>query len=345
MFSSGAPYIIAEAGVNHDGSLAKARQLIDIAADAGADAVKFQLFNPDEIAAAQAPLAEYQKRSGEESQHAMLTRLTLPLEDYRQLKDYAETKGLAFIVTPFDSDSARFLASLGVTVLKIPSGEITNLPFLREVAALRIFTIISTGMSTIEEIQEAVAPFKNAGTEFALLHCVSSYPAPADQINLRAMQTLSDAFSVPVGYSDHTEGIAVAVTAVSIGARILEKHFTINKKDPGPDHAASLEPDELKEMIRIIKDPDALRNAKVVQEALGTGEKICQPCEMNTRAVARRSLVLTRGVKAGEKITVDMIAIKRPGTGIAPKEFESVLGKTLTHALRAGAVLTRDHLA
>ncbi len=340
----GAAYIIAEAGVNHDGKVEKARQLIDIAAEARADAVKFQLFNPKEIVSQGAPLAGYQERSGEESQYQMLQRLALPRNGYRDLKAYAEALGLDFITTPFDADSARFLASLGVKAMKIPSGEITNIPFLRDVATLRMFTIISTGMSTLDEVREAVVPFEEMKTGYALLHCVSSYPAPADQINLRVMKTLEDAFHVPVGYSDHTEGIAVSVTAAKLGARILEKHFTINKNDPGPDHAASLEPEQLKEMIRIIKDSDALKEAKIVQEALGTGEKICQPCEMNTRDVARRSLVLTRDVKAGERITADMIAIKRPGTGIAPKEFDAVLRKTLTRALPVGSVLTRECL-
>lgn len=333
-------YIIAEAGINHDGKPAKARQLIEIAADSGADAVKFQLFDLDEIVSEHAPLAEYQKRSGEESQYRMLKRLALPLEEYRELKKYAEKLGLDFIVTPFDAGSARYLAKLGVKAIKVPSGEITNLPFLRQVAALRIFTIISTGMSTLDEVKEAVVPFKTAKTPYALLHCVSSYPAPTDQINLRAMKTLEDEFRVPVGYSDHTEGIAVSVTAAALGARIIEKHFTINKHDSGPDHAASLEPDELNEMVRLVKNRDALKRAVVVQEALGTWEKACQPCEVNTRDVARRSLVLTRDAKAGEKITEDLLAVKRPGTGIAPKALGNVLGKTLAQTLPAGAILT-----
>lgn len=337
---AGSVYIIAEAGINHDGKPEKARQLVEIAADSGADAVKFQLFDLDEIVSEQTPLAEYQKRSGEDNQYQMLKRLALPLKEYSDLKKYAEELGLDFIVTPFDDGSARFLADLGVKAIKVPSGEITNLPFLRQVAALNIFTIISTGMSNLDEVKEAVVPFREAKTPYALLHCVSSYPAPVNQINLRAMKTLEEAFNVPVGYSDHTEGIGVSVTAAALGARIIEKHFTVSKKDPGPDHAASLEPDELKEMVRIIKNSDALRNAGIVQEALGTGEKACQPCEINTRDVARRSLVLTRDAKAGEKITDEMILIKRPGTGIAPKELDNILGKTLSRELTAGAILT-----
>ena len=337
-------YIIAEAGVNHDGKIAKARKLIDIAAAAGADAVKFQIFTTDEIISKNAPLAEYQKRAGEQSQYAMVKRLELPYEAFRELKIYAEGKGLDFIVTPFDAASAAFLASLGVKALKIPSGEVTNIPFLENVAALKIFTIISTGMSTLEEIADAVAPFETAKTPYALLHCVSSYPAPIEQINLRAMKTLEEAFHVPVGYSDHTKGIDVAVTAAKLGARIIEKHFTLNKHDPGPDHAASLEPDELREMIRIMKDKNVLQNAGLAQEALGTGEKKCQPCEENVRLVARRSVVMARDAAAGTVLTDDMLAIKRPGTGIAPKRHGDVVGKTLTKDLAADTPVTADVL-
>lgn len=329
-------YIIAEAGVNHDGSVEKARILVDIAAGAEADAVKFQLFNADEIASDQAPLAVYQERSGEESQRAMLKRLTLSLDDYRQLKAYAESKGLAFITTPFDAVSAQFLAGLGVQVIKIPSGEITNLPFLHKVAALKIFTIISTGMSTLEEVADAIVPFTDEKVPFALLHCVSSYPAPVKQVHLRAMETMRRQFGVPVGYSDHTLGIEVPLAAAALGARIIEKHFTVHKNDLGPDHAASLEPAELQAMVRSIR---------IMEEALGTGEKRCQPCEMNTRAVARRSLVLRGGLRAGERITPDILRIMRPGTGLPPREFDQVLGRRMKCDTADGTPLTADLLA
>lgn len=342
---TGHPYVIAEAGVNHDGNFAKAKKLIDIASDAKADAVKFQLFNADELASQDAPLAEYQQRSGEENQYQMLKRLTLSHENYRELKEYAESKGLDFLTTPFDVTSAKFLAELGVKAMKIPSGEVTNLPFLKNVAALKMFTIISTGMSTLEEVRDAVAPFQTLNVPFALLHCVSSYPAPMNEINLRAMETLRDEFSVNIGYSDHTEGIDASVMAAALGAQIIEKHFTVNRNDVGPDHAASLEPKELSEMIRIIRDPVALRKAPMMEEALGTGEKICQPCEMNTRAVARRSLVLAKNVKKGEQLTGKMIVIRRPGTGLPSKMLESVLGKAAVRDLAAGTVLTDDLLA
>lgn len=345
ILTAGSVYVIAEAGVNHNGDPALARQLIDVAASACADAVKFQLFNPDEIVSDDAPLAEYQERSGEDSQKEMLRRLTLPLDEYRQLKAYAERKGIDFITTPFDAASARFLVDIGVKAMKIPSGEITNLPFLREVASLKIFTIISTGMSTLEEVREAVTLFQQEKTPFALLHCVSSYPAPIHQINLRAMETLRREFSVPVGYSDHTEGIDVAVTAAALGAQILEKHFTLDRTMVGPDHAASLEPGELQDMIRIIKDKNALEHVALVQEAFGTGEKKCQPCEMNTRDVARRSLVLRIPVKAGDVLVRDALAIQRPGTGIAPKFLGYIVGKRTVRDLDRGTVLTEDLLA
>ncbi len=344
LLPSGRAYVIAEAGPNHNGDPALARQLVDKAAEAGSDAVKFQLFDLDEIVSDQTPLADYQKRSGESNQKEMLRSLLLPHDVFRSLKSHAEQKGMDFLTTPFDAGSAEFLASLGVKAMKIGSGEITNLPFLRKVAALGVYMILSTGMSTLEEVRDAVAIFADAGTPYALLHCVSAYPAPVDQINLRVMETLRSEFTVPVGYSDHTLGIDVAVTAAVLGAEIIEKHFTLDRTMTGPDHAASLEPDELKEMIRIIKDPAALKQSTIVQEALGTGEKKCQPCELNTRDVARRSLVLTRDGKVGETITKDMIAIKRPGTGIAPKELETVIGRTLARAMPVGAVLIRESI-
>ncbi|MFA7682408.1 MAG: N-acetylneuraminate synthase [Candidatus Peribacteraceae bacterium] len=328
-------YIIAEIGPNHDGKAEKARRLIDKAKDAGVDAVKFQLFVLDEIVSAQTPLAEYQKRSGEESQYNMLKRLLLSHDAIRELKTYAEQKGLDFLATPFDITSAEFLASLGVKMMKIPSGEITNIPFLGKVAALGIFSIISTGMSTLEEIEEAVSCFKKAKTPYALLHCVSAYPAPVGQVNLLAMKTMEETFHVPIGYSDHTEGVAVPIAAVALGAQIIEKHFTMNKDDPGPDHAASLEPDELRSMVQGIR---------AVELARGTGEKKCQPCEKDTRDTARRSILLTKDVKKGEKLTQDMLVMKRPGTGLPPKAFAETVGKTINQDMSAGSVLTREML-
>jgi N,N'-diacetyllegionaminate synthase len=343
-FQPGEVYVIAEAGVNHNGDLVLAKKLIEVASEARADAVKFQMFEPDEIATDQAPLATYQQRSGEKSQRAMLERLVLPRESFRTLKTYAEERGIAFITTPFDGDSADYLASIGVRVMKVPSGEITNIPYLKRVARLGLFTIISTGMATLEEVHAAVAPFVACSVPFALLHCVSSYPAPAEQINLRAMETLRREFSVPVGYSDHTEGIAVPVMAAALGAQIIEKHFTLDRTMVGPDHAASLEPEELAEMILRIRDGDALKHTHIDATVLGNGEKRCQPCEENVRAIGRRSVILQCDATAGTVLTHDMLAIKRPGTGIAPGDLERTIGRTLSRPLTAGSVLTGNDI-
>lgn len=326
-------YIIAEAGVNHDGNTEQALTLIDAAAGAGADAVKFQLFDAEELTAAHAPLAAYQERSGEENQQDMLKRLMLPREDFRTLKDRADEKNIDFIVTPFDADGARFLVEMGVQTIKIGSGEITNLPFLRAVAALHVFTILSTGMASMEEIKKAVEPFIAAHTPFAVLHCVSAYPAPANQINLRAMQTLRDACNVPVGYSDHTLGIDVAVAAVAAGAQILEKHLTLDTTLRGPDHAMSLEPALFKKMVMHIRSVEAV---------LGSPQKQCQPCEEHTRDVVRRSLVFTRDAPAGSVITEDLLTLKRPGTGMPPSAVSHVIGKCLSVDAIAGTLLLPD---
>ncbi len=338
------PYIIAEAGVNHDGSVDQAIKLVDIAADAGADAVKFQLFNPDELVSSDAPLAAYQERSGESNQKTMLERLTLPHDAYVRLKLHAEKRGIDFITTPFDMASAKFLAALGVKMMKIPSGELTNIPFLRRVAALNIPTILSTGMSNITEIHEAVEPFKDREVPYAILHCVSSYPAPTDQINLRAMETLRTEFGVPIGYSDHSEGIEVSIMAAALGAQIIEKHFTTDRTLPGPDHAASLEPDELKDMILQIRDPQVLKNMSVPESILGSGEKACQPCETGVRDVARRSVVINTKVERGGEILPQMLVIQRPGTGIAPGEIGKIAGKHARADIPAGTPLQWDML-
>ncbi len=329
-------YIIAEAGVNHDGKKEQAMRLIDVAAEAGADAVKFQLFDADELTAKDAPLASYQERSGEKSQQDMLRRLMLPREAYRTLKEHADTKGIDFIVTPFDADGAHFLKSLGVEAVKIGSGELTNLPLLREVAALHIFTILSTGMAAMEDIAEATKPFMEAKTPFALLQCVSAYPAPKHEINLHAMHTLRDTFSVPVGYSDHTMGIDIAIAAAALGAEIIEKHLTLGSTLLGPDHAVSLEPAAFAEMVQSIR---------AVESALGSGEKKCQPSEEETRSVVRRSIVLRTDVVAGTRITEDLLTLKRPGTGMPPSVLSQIIGKRLTVDVTAGTLLLPDMLA
>jgi len=329
-------YIIAEAGVNHDGDTQKAHRLVEEAAKAGADAIKFQLFDVDEIVSKQSPLAEYQQKAREKSQYEMVKRLMLPKEEMRKLKEHAEEQNIDFMASSFDAESAQFLADLNVVAMKVPSGEITNFPFLKQVAALKIFSIISTGMSSVEEVARAIDLFKKVGTPFALLHCVSAYPAPVDQINLLAMDVLRETFNVPVGYSDHTEGIDVPLAAAALGAQILEKHFTLHKSDFGPDHAASLEPNELAAMVRSIR---------IMEQARGERMKQCQPCEENTRAVARRSIILTKAVQKGGTLTADMIAIKRPGTGLPPERFADTIGRKAAADLPASTVLTEELLS
>jgi sialic acid synthase SpsE len=337
-------YVIAEAGVNHNGELSLAKELVDVAARAGADAVKFQLFNPDELASDVAPLAPYQERSGEENQKAMLRRLMLPQDAYRELKEYAEARGIDFITTPFDIASARFLAGLGVKFLKIPSSEITNIPFLRGVATLGVPVILSTGQATMEEIREGVEPIESAKIPYALLHCVSSYPAPAAQSNLKAMETLRGEFKVPVGFSDHSKGILVPVMAAALGAVIIEKHYTLDRTMIGPDHKASLEPDELIEMVRRIRDRKVLEGTVVPADVIGDGRKRCQPCEEEVRPVSRRSVTAAVDLPAGAVLTPEKLAVRRPGTGIPPKQLDAVIGKTLTKALQAGTVITWEDL-
>lgn len=337
-------FIIAEAGVNHNGKEDLAMRLVDAASDAGADAVKFQLFDPDELAGG-APLASYQEgKDAWRDQHEMLTSLTLPKDAYRRIAAHAAERNIELIVTPFDIVSARFLLTLGLKTLKIPSGEVTNLPFLKDVAALGVDIILSTGMCSLAEVKEAVDIFRATKVPLTLLHCVSAYPAPTDQINLRAMETLRQEFHVPVGYSDHTEGIAVALTAAALGAQVLEKHFTLDRTMPGPDHAASLEPGELTQMICIIKNEEALKKVPILQEALGTGEKQCQPCEENVRSVARRSVVAARDLTKDQSLTAEMVAIRRPGTGIAPKFLQDVIGKKTKRVISVGTPLTFDML-
>lgn len=328
--------IIAEAGVNHNGNADLAYTLIDAAADAGADMVKFQLFNPDELAIEEAPLAEYQKKGkSAASQHQMLSALTLKQEEYAKLSQYAKKKGITFLATPFDIDSAKFLKTLDVPTLKIPSGEITNIPFLTELSTLGLPVIISTGMSTVEEVKAAVEPFAKKKIPYALLHCVSSYPTPMDQVHLRAMEVLRKNFDVPVGFSDHTDGALVSLAAVACGAQIIEKHFTTDRSLPGPDHSSSLEPDELKKMINDIR---------MIESALGKAEKVCQPCEENVKSVARRSIVAAKEIPAETALTADMLAMRRPGTGMSPALLTSILGKRTKKAVVKGSLLTRDAL-
>ena len=328
----GAPaFVIAEAGVNHNGDVGLAMKLVDVAAEAGADAVKFQTFRSDALVSRHAPKAAYQQATtGGGGQVDMLKSLELSEADHAALAAHCAERGVMFFSTPFDEASADFLAHLGAPLLKVPSGEITNLPFLRHLAAKQRPLIVSTGMSTLDEVTRAVAVLRDAGDPpLALLHCVSAYPAPAAETNLRAMDALR-AFDVPVGLSDHTSGIAVAVAAVARGAAILEKHFTLDRTLPGPDHRASLEPHELRALIEAVR---------TVEAALGDGRKRPMPCEEDTRRVARRSLVAARALRAGERLTVDCIRIKRPGTGISPVDLERALGRVVRRDIGADEVI------
>jgi N-acetylneuraminate synthase len=326
-------FVIAEAGVNHNGDAAMARALIDAAADSGADAVKFQTFRTSALTSRTAPKAAYQIEAtgAGESQSEMLMRLELSTETLRALQARAAARGIVFFSTPFDEASADTLAALGVPMFKIPSGEITNLPLLRHIAAKGKPIILSTGMSTLDEVEQALAAIGDvADVPVAILHCVSAYPAPVGEVNLRAMDALRDRFGRPVGLSDHTLGLEIALAAVARGAAIVEKHLTLDKNLPGPDHRASLEPAEMAALARGIRN---------VEAALGDGVKRPMPSELDTRRVARKSLVAARALRAGEELVKDAVAVKRPGTGISPAELERALGRRVRRDLAADDVI------
>lgn len=316
--------IIAEAGVNHNGDLALARELVQVAAAAGADMVKFQTFVANKITAASAQKADYQKAStgGDETQKDMIARLELSRADHEALIDECRQHSIAFFSTGFDAESIDMLVELGLDRLKVPSGEITNLPLLRHYASKRLPIILSTGMATIGEVEAAVAVLEEGGVPRAamtVLHCNTEYPTPMGDVNLRAMTTLGAALGLPVGYSDHTAGIEVAIAAVTLGATVIEKHFTLDRTMPGPDHRASLEPDELRHMVA------AIRN---VERALaGDGVKRPSESEFKNRAVARRSVVAARPIAAGEVFTTANLTTKRPGTGISAMRWDEVMGQ------------------
>ncbi len=314
--------IIAEAGVNHNGSYDLAVRMVDEAKRAGADYVKFQTAKPELVISTFAPKAAYQKETtGEaESQLEMCKAIHLPLTDYRPLKDYCDKVGIGFMSTPFDLVSIDVLEPLDMDYYKIPSGEITNLPYLRKIASKHRPVIMSTGMCEMQEIEEAIRVLERGGVDrqhITILHCNTEYPTPMRDVNLRAMQTIGKQLCVAVGYSDHTRGIEVPIAAVALGATVIEKHFTLDKTMPGPDHKASLEPDELKAMV------DAIRN---IELALGTGEKHVTASERPNMIVARKSIVAARNIKKGEILTEENITTKRPGNGISPMEWDSVIG-------------------
>jgi N,N'-diacetyllegionaminate synthase len=331
--------VIAEAGVNHNGDLGLARRLVEAAARAGADAIKFQTFSPAALATESAPKAAYQQSADAdgESQLEMLKRLVLSREAHEVLMADCRERRLLFLSSPFEEGSADLLDELGVLAFKIPSGELTNLPLLAHIAAKGKPMIVSTGMATEDEVGAAVEAIRAAGNpRIILLHCTSAYPARPEDVNLRAMSTLASRFGCPVGYSDHTTGIEIALAAATLGACVLEKHFTLDRSLPGPDHRASVEPAELTAMVRGIRR---------VQAALGTGEKRPVAAESDTAAVARKSVVAARDIPAGAVLTEELLAIKRPGTGLPPAERPRVIGRRAARDIPAGTVITLEMLA
>ena len=313
-------FIIAEAGVNHNGDIKLAKKLVDVAKEAGADAVKFQTFKAENVVTENAAMASYQKRNikKKETQQEMLKEIELDYKDFIRLKKYCDKKKIIFLSTPHSEDAIDFLEDL-VPVYKVGSGDLTNLPFLEKIAKKKKPIILSTGMATLSEVKEAVRTIKRAkNNKIILLHCTTNYPCSLEEVNLRAMLTLKKEFNLPVGYSDHTLGILVPVMAVTMGARVLEKHFTLDKHLPGPDHKASLEPDELKEMIKTIRN---------VEKTLGNGIKKPTRSEEKIKKVARKSIVAKVDIPKGVKITKDMLDIKRPGTGIEPKYLKRIIGR------------------
>lgn len=326
-------FIIAEAGVNHNGRIEYAKQLIDLAKDAGADAVKFQTFRAEDMVTRTAQKAQYQSEltGEEESQYQMLKKLELTEDNFKELFVYAGEKELIFLSSPFDKRSVDFLDELGVPAFKIPSGEMTNLRLLKHIAEKRKPIILSTGMSTLREIEEALEVIRKEGVEhIILLHCVTSYPAKAEDMNLRVMATLKHRFHLPVGLSDHTLGFSIPIAAVALGACAIEKHFTLDKKLSGPDHRASLEPNELKNMVRCVRD---------VEKALGDGIKQVTKDEEEIGKAVRKSIVAKVDMPRGTIITEDMLDVKRPGIGIMAKDIELVVNRVAGKRIKKGELV------
>jgi N-acetylneuraminate synthase len=329
--------VIAEAGVNHGGDLGAARELVAMAADAGADVVKFQTFVTARSITVGAPKADYQVATtgAAESQFEMVRRLELSRADHEVLIEDCRRLGIGFLSTAFDAESLRLLLDLGIDRIKVASGELTNLPLLRRFAATGLPMLVSTGMADLDEIAAALAVIEGAGTpreRVTLLHCTTEYPAPDDEVNLRAMATMRDRFGTAVGYSDHTTGIAIAIAAVALGASVIEKHVTLDRDLPGPDHRASLEPAELAAMVAGIR---------AVEAALGDGIKQPTPSELRNRPIARKSLVAARPIRAGEPFSPDNLDTKRPGTGLSPMLWDELIGRPATRDYAADELIER----
>lgn len=328
-------FIIAEAGVNHNGSFEMAKKLIDAAKNAKVDAVKFQIFKTEEIVSPGSEKAAYQKRNTDsnESQFDMLKKLELSHNDFRKLKSYCDEKEILFLATPHSCKEDVDLVSEICPAIKVGSGDLTDLPILNYMAEKNLPVILSTGMAVMEEIREAVQIFENK--EVVLLHCTTNYPCPLNQVNLKAMKTLEEEFNLPVGYSDHTEGIEVSVLAAAMGACILEKHFTLDKSLPGPDHKASLNTGELKDLVNSIRR---------TEEILGNGVKIPMESEKENTPIARKSVTAARDIKEGEKIEEKALKIKRPGTGIRPGDLNKVIGKIAAKEIKKDSLISFSDL-
>ena len=319
-------FVIAEAGVNHNGDLVRALAMVDAAAEAGADAVKFQTFSAARLVTRDAAKAPYQgETTGKaESQHDMLARLELSVDDHHSLLARSRERGIVFMSAAFDPESLTFLAGLGIDRVKVPSGELTDVPYLRAVARVGLPVLLSTGMATLDEVRSALATLDVAGLDRSMvtvLQCTTEYPTPPDEVNLRAMVTMRDELGVRVGFSDHTRGIHIPAAAVALGAEVIEKHFTLDRSLPGPDHRASLEPEEFAEMVRVIRD---------VELALGDGVKRPSRGEIDNAVAARKSIVAAREIAAGERFTAENLTVKRPGSGISPERWDEIVGRPAT---------------
>lgn len=330
-------FIIAEAGVNHNGDLNIAKKLIDKAAEAGADAIKFQTFKAENLVTKEAPKADYQRdTTGEGNQFEMLKKLELSEKDHIILKKYCEEKGILFLSTPFDFESVDILEKIDVPLYKVSSGDLTNLPLLKYIAKKQRPIILSTGMANLAEVEEAVyVIWREGNRDVILLHCTSNYPTAYEDVNLRAMITLKEAFKVPVGYSDHTTGIEVSIAAVALGASIIEKHFTLSRNMIGPDHKASSEPDEFKYMV------DSIRN---IEKAMGDGIKRCSEREENTKMVVRKSIVAAKNISKGEFIRSTDICLKRPQGGLKPKYIDDIIGKVAVRDINENEFITFEDI-
>lgn len=330
-------FIIAEAGVNHNGNIDIAKKLVDKAVDAGVDAIKFQSFKAENLVTKSAKKAEYQKETtGDGNQFEMLKKLELSYEEHIILKKYCEEKGIMFISTPFDFESADLLEKIDVPLYKISSGDLTNTPLLKYIAKFNKPMIVSTGMANLGEVEIVVNAIKECGNyKITLLHCTSNYPTAYEDVNLNAMITLENAFKLPVGYSDHTIGIEIPIAAVAMGAKVIEKHFTLDKNMEGPDHRASLEPNELKEMVNSIRN---------IEKAFGNGIKICNKNEKNTKTIARKSIVAAKDIKIGEEISFKNITFKRPENGLSPIYTEKIIGKKAIIFIKKDETITFENV-